>query len=515
MTHEQTETRQPFSAIEQQRHRRIEARRHDPRIGAVVYQIIVDRFAPSSRLDSKREHYAPPRRLKQWSDTPQRGHRIEPEGIIEGQLEFWGGDLESLRAKLDYLQQLGVQWVYLNPIFEAWTNHKYDTGDYCRVDPQYGTNDELKQLAASLHERGMYLMLDGVFNHMGRHARCFEKALETGDGAEFFYIGEQFRNGWRGWRNVPNLPELNLEDPAVRDWLYAAKDGIVRQYLTNEGIDGWRLDVAPDLGPAILRELTDSAHEAKPGSWIVGECWNYPQDWLTVLDGILLMHWRELMLALAAGTFSPAAFNRALQRALDECDYEGLLRSHLVLDNHDTARLPHLVPDLAMRELLRVLQFTLPGCPTLYYGSELGMEGGHDPFCRGPMRWDLVRDDNAEYVFLRRLLQLRQKNPALIHGDCRVLDAERLVCFLRTSDRAIETVLVVANPSASETVTELIPVRYSLWMDAAPMECLLTGEHTTLHAGTLTVTLPPRGVRLFRSVDRGHATNYSMFKRVM
>jgi glycosidase len=511
-----TGTERIISTLELERAARMAERRADWRVGGIVYQAIVDRFAPSLRLDDKRALYDEPRRLRPWNEQPHRGHRIEELGLTEGQLEFWGGDLESLRARLDHLETLGVRCLYLNPIFEAFTNHKYDASDYFRVDPQYGTNAELRALADDLHARGMRLMLDGVFNHMGRHAPMFQRALAhpASREAEFFHIGEQFHHGWRGWRNGANLPELNVENPAVRAMLYDEPDSVLRHYLREADIDGWRLDVAPDLGLGVLEEITRAAHDEKPTSCIIGECWNYPADWLRVQDGILLMHVRELLLALARGRFSPAAFGRALGRLLAECPYEGLLRSHLVLDNHDTPRLMHEVPDAAMRRLLRVLQFTLPGCPTIYYGSEVGMDGGADPLCRGPMRWDLVNDANEELALVRRLAHLREKNAALVVGDCMVLDAERLVAFLRTTEHAVETLLVVANPS-EETVTELVPVRHSLWMDAAPIECLLTGERMTLHSGTALVSLPPCGVHVFRSVDRGRGPNYSMFKRVL
>lgn len=495
----------------------IAARAADWRVGCVVYQVFVDRFAPSRRLDTKREHYAAPRHLRPWSDVPAKGRYLDEHKNSSGELEFWGGDLDSLHARLDYVAGLGIDLLYLNPIFEAFTNHKYDASDYLRVDPQYGTNAELRALADDVHGRGMRLMLDGVFNHMGRRSPRFQHALAnpTSPEAQWFHLGEQHPHGYRSWRNGRNLPELNVEHDAVRAHLWAARDSVVRSWLREGAIDGWRLDVAPDLGFDYLAELTAAAHDEKPDSAVIGECWNYPETWLRVVDGILNMHQRLLLLNLLDGKMAPAAFARRLDRMIDDCGIEGLLRCHNVLDNHDTPRLTTLVPDAAAQRLGWLLAMTLPGCPTIYYGSELGMQGGNDPLCRAPMRWDLDVPGNPTASWVRGLMAMRRDNPALVVGDCRVLDSDNLLAFLRITDKARETLIVVANPTDREA-HDIMSVRHSPLMDAAPMECLLTGERVTLACGTIEITLPPRSARVFRSVDRtGGATGgYSMFKRV-
>lgn len=494
----------------------MDARRADWRIGHVVYQVIVDRFVPSADLDAKRAHYAAPRRLKGWDELPAKGQYLPQDNITEGQLEFWGGDLASTISRLDYLKALGVDVLYLNPIFWAFSNHKYDGNDYMKIDPQYGDEADLRCLVAELRARGMRLMLDGVFNHVGRRSPLFERAISDPGSpeADYFYIGSQYRNGHRGWRNVANLPELNLENPEVRKLVHEGEQSAVQHYLRDVGIDGWRLDVAPDIGPAFLAEITKAAHAARPGSAVIGECWNWPEEWLHSLDGVMNMHLRELMLALVQGRLSSARFSRAFERMVTECDAEGLLRTHTVLDNHDTPRLAWSVPEESMRRLLRVMQFAAPGCPVVYYGSELGMDGGPDPENRAPMRWELDRPDNEELAFVRRLVELRRENAALRVGDTRVLDADRLVAFLRMTDRAAETLLVALNFSSSE-VEEIVQVRNSRLMDALPLECLLSGERTVMHSGTATLKLPPRTARIFRTIDRGTGPDYSMFKRVL
>ncbi len=492
-----------------------DARRNDWRFGGVVYQVFLDRFAPSRRIEGKRHLYAAPRTLRPWEELPAaRGHNAE-ERNAHAELDFWGGDLDSLAQRLDYVHTLGIDVLYLNPVFEAFTNHKYDASDFRRVDPQFGTVEELKSLAGELHRRGMKLMLDGVFNHMGRRAPLFQRALADPSGPErdFFTFGEEYRNGYLAWRNVPNLPELNLENSEVREFLWSGENSIVRWYLREVGIDGWRLDVAPDIGFAYLKELTAAAHETRSDSAIIGECWNYPEDWLRSVDGILNLHTGNLIVELLKGRMAPAAFGRVVDRLIADCGIEGLLRSHLVLDNHDTPRITTILPSAEDRHIAAFLQFTLPGSPVIYYGSELGMEGGADPTNRAPMRWDLLSDDNAELAHMRRLIALRKENPALAIGDCRVLDATQLVAFIRRTDRARETMIAVVNPT-NAPVDEIVPIRESRLMDAAPMECLLTGDHAVIRSGLIECKLPPRSVRLFRTVDRGAGPGYSMFKRV-
>ncbi len=494
---------------------KFQARRADWRCGHVLYQVFVDRFAPSRRLDAKREHYAAPRVLRPWNEDPGHGKFLDDVRNHEGELQFWGGDLDSVASRLDYIQDLGADLLYLNPIFEAFTNHKYDANDYFAIDPQYGTKAELAELAEAVHARGMKLMLDGVFNHMGRRAPLFQRALADASSPEraLFAFGDEMRHGYRGWRNVANLPEVNLEDARARALTIEGPESAVVHYLRDVDIDGWRLDVAPDLGFAWLARITEQAHRTKAESVVIGECWNYPEDWLHCMDGTMNMHMRAILLAMLERRMAPLHAARCFARMAADAPEEGLLRSHVVLDNHDLPRIATVLPDRAEQVMARVLQFTLPGCPVIYYGSELGMKGGADPTNRGPMRWELVTEDNEELGLVRSLVRLRRENAALRIGDFRVLETEKLFAFLRRTDRARETVLVVANPSAEE-VCEWFPVRDSRWMDAAPVKCLLTGTKLTLHCGLVEARIPARSVQVFRTEDQGDLPGYSMFKRV-
>ena len=493
-----------------------EARESDWRQGAVVYQVLVDRFAPSADLEAKRHLYPAPKRLRSWDEVPAPGRYLPEEKLWSQEIEFWGGDLASTRAHLGHVQQLGADVLYLNPICHAHTNHKYDALDYHAVSPEYGTRDDVRALADDLHGRGMRLMLDGVFNHMGRHAPVFtEAAAQPGSPVrDWFFFGDEFPGGARGWMQAQNLPELRMEHPAVQEHLYAGRDSVVRRWL-RDGVDGWRLDVAHDIGFTLLEQITRAAHEERPGSWVVGEIAGYPREWFPSVDGVMHFALRGLLLRLADGRIDADAFGRMVARMVADCGTENLLRSWIFLENHDTERLATRVPEVRMRRLLQALQFTLPGSPNLFYGGELDMEGGADPAMRAPMRWDLATPEHPALAWTRQLAALRRAHRALRVGDYRPVEAQRLFAFERHTDRAADTVIVVANPS-DDTLTETLMVANSKMMESTPLTDLLLpapGAPLTLSAALLDVTMPPRSLRVLapRTAPQG---GYTPYKRV-
>jgi cyclomaltodextrinase / maltogenic alpha-amylase / neopullulanase len=493
-----------------------ESREQDWRNGAVIYQVLVDRFVPSANLDAKRHLYPTPKTLRDWSETPTKGPYLESHKLWSHEIHFWGGDLASTATKLDHVQQLGAEVLYLNPICLAYTNHKYDALDYLQVSPEYGTRDDVKALAADLHHRGMKLVLDGVFNHMGRHAPIFREAEADVNSPyrDWFVFGEQFAGGARAWWRAQNLPELNLENPAVRDHIYAAHDSVVRSYL-RDGVDGWRLDVAFDIGFVVLEELTRAAHAEKPGSLVVGEIANYPKEWYPSVDSVMLFILRHLTLRLANGTIDAATYGRMVTRLIEDVGIDNALKNWIYLENHDTPRLATAVPDAAARRMAQVLQFTLPGAPNLYYGGELDMTGGEDPEMRAPMRWDLVCDDNAALVWTKQLVAMHRQHRALRVGNYRPITANRLFAFERYTDHAADTVLVLVNAS-DETVTETVMVANSKLMDSTRLVDLLdplAADGLRVYAALLQVTLPPKTARVLKP-DTAPPGGYTNYKRV-
>jgi glycosidase len=501
----------------------------------VVYQVIVDRFAPPDDLDAKRHLYPDPKRVKPWDVDPERGEYLPDAGVWSHEVDFWGGDLDSLRRELDYIDGLGVDVLYLNPVKHALTNHKYDATDYLTISPEYGDRDDLRRLAGACHERGMKIMLDGVFNHTGRSASWFEDAMSNDDSSyrDWYFIDERYPRGYRSWYNTANLPELNLENPDVRAFLWAGDDSVVKSFL-RDGVDGWRLDVAYDLGFRHLTDLREAAQSVKPQAWIVGEIWSYPDEWAPALDGVMNFHARSIVMGFARGDIDGPQASDLMRTMIDDFGIEPALRSWLVLDNHDTERLRHLMPDDEERRLAQLLQFTLPGAPVVYYGSEIGMTGGHDPESRGPMRWSWISQDDAatagsesaagvtsaelearavdELRWMRTLIELRRTHPALRYGDYRRLDAQHLFAFQRRTDRRAETVLVVLN-NTDEPITETISVRDAKQMGYAPFIDSLTGDEFRPHSGLLRVRVERRSGLVLspKPVEPG---KYSPFKRM-
>jgi cyclomaltodextrinase / maltogenic alpha-amylase / neopullulanase len=471
-------------------------RAKDWRNGAVVYQVFIDRFAPPADLAAKRRILTAPRTVHTWGETPKGGKFLPDQGLWSHELEFWGGDIASLTGKLDYIQSLGADVLYLQPIQQAFTNHKYDAQDYKALSPEIGTEAELSGLIKTVHDRKMRIMLDGVFNHMGRTSPMFQEALKNPKSKhrDWYYIGEQYPGGYRAWANAANLPGVNLENKAVRDYLWNDRNSVVRERL-RQGIDGWRLDVAFELGATNLAELTRAAHQEKPGSAVVGEISGYPANWFPAVDGVFNFSAVNLVGEALRGTISGGQAGQMLGHMVEDAGIENLLKSWTLTDNHDTPRLASTTPDLAQRQFLEAIQFTTPGCPVIYYGTELGMTGPGDPENRAPMRWDLVSNENPDLAGIRQLIKLRKTLPALRYGDFTALDSNKLIAYSRTTDKLRESVIVVANPTGS-TQTEVFPTRIGRLMSWGELRDVRTNERFRSITGLLRVSVPAHQVRI-------------------
>lgn len=482
---------------------RFDLRDRDWRNGAVVYQIFVDRFVPP--VGNKQSLYPTP--LRPWTETPKATAFDSKLQTYPHVIEFWGGDLAGVRTKIDYIEKLGADTVYLLPIFKAPSNHKYDTENYHAIDPQYGTMTDLKGLLTDLHRRGMRLMLDGVFNHVGVTSALFKDPAKK----DWFYFGKEYPLGYRGWAGVASLPAFRLENSKVQDYLWQDGDSVVQRYL-KMGIDGWRLDVAFELGPSILESLTKAAHDAKPGSAVVGEISGYPAGWSGAVDGVFNFLPVAMGRSLLEGGMTGGQAGRALGHLVEDAGIEPLLKSWLLAENHDTPRLASLVKDPNQRRLVTALQFLLPGSPCVYYGEELGMEGTGDPENRAPMRWDRVNGDNPDYEWLRRLAVLRKSHLALRIGDFTPLDTNRLLAFARTTDKVREATIVVINPTA-ETIKESFPTRVGKLMSWGELEDGLSLQRIRSVNGMMTAELPPHGVAVYGTVDEKNG-GYSPYDRI-
>ncbi|MEW6047641.1 MAG: alpha amylase N-terminal ig-like domain-containing protein [Bacillota bacterium] len=378
--------------------------------GAFFYQIFVDRFFNGDPAND------PPGTLPWPQDTSQP--------VPKGAGLFYGGDLAGVIQKLPYLAGLGVDAIYLTPIFRSPSNHKYDTEDYLDVDPAFGTQDLLADLTAQAHRHGIRVILDLVFNHSGDRFFAFRNLLEQGAASpyrEWYFPGNlpvsQAPPNYETFANaVVTMPKLNTANPEVRRYLV----GVVRRWLQIADVDGFRLDVANEVARELWREVLESARRVKPDVFIVGEIWHRAASWLRgdMFHSVMNYPWRAPVLDFfARGSIGPTELWERLESI--RFTYAPPVTEALVnlLGSHDTPRFLRLAGgELWRLEMATLFQFAYPGVAQVYYGDEVAMDGGGDPDCRRPMNWSPGRDGQSMLQLVRDLGQWRRRYPALRTG---------------------------------------------------------------------------------------------------
>jgi alpha-glucosidase len=449
----------------------------------LIYEIFVDRFA----ANGGRMVDPLPQGAKPWE------HHL-------------GGTLGGIAHRIDHLASLGVDALYLTPIFTAPTNHKYDTARFDEVDPRFGGEAAFVRLAALLKERKMGLILDGVFNHVGETHPWFREACTdpTSRKVRFFKFS-RWPSEYAHWRGYRFLPELALEEEEVRAELFTKKRSIVRSWL-QRGATGWRLDCANDLGFRACRAITRAAEREGAVDGVVGEVMTYAEDWVKNrrLDGVMNYYFRESVVGLASREVPPVQAAHNLEHMAARFPKRELLRSWNILSTHDTPRLRTIVPDLSAERLARTLQFTYPGTPLLYYGEEIGLEGGKDPDNRRPMIWDESRWNTELLAHTKKLAALRRDHRSLLEGGYLPFPQPgepRIIAFARTTERPEEIAVVVAN-CMDHPVRTRVFTPCSYLFDALPLVDVL-GSHPTVgvQAGRIEVGLEPWQAAVFRPDD--------------
>ena len=422
---------------------------------AVVYQIFPDRFArerdwqprePALRKGSHRFL------VRDW-DTPAFYPRGEDNSVSAW--PFWGGTLKGIEEKLPYLRSLGVTALYLNPIFEACSSHRYDTADYTRIDPLLGTEADFRSLCAAAAEQGIRLILDGVFNHTGADSVYFDKFGNYGTGDQYrhwFRFGEQFTHGYECWWDVPDLPDVEEDDPSYREFI-CGEDGVLRRWL-RAGAAGWRLDVADELPDSFIREIRAAVKAEKPDALLMGEVWEDATCKVSYgelreyflgdeLDATMHYPFREIVLNFLRGTTAAGDACEALWTLKEHYPPENLYAAMNLMGSHDRERtLTLLGGDKAAWKQATLLQFALPGIPCIYYGDEAGMTGGPDPWNRGPFPWG--REDAELTAYVRQLSAYYHATPALRSGEYEPLSAGTNVLGCRRTLDGI-TILALIN----------------------------------------------------------------------
>ena len=442
---------------------------------AVFYQIFPERFGNGDPSND-------PVGVANWdTDAPTREN-------------FFGGDLAGITQKAGYLRDLGINALYLTPIFEAASNHKYDTHDYLKIDPAFGTLDTFRQMREALSAAGVRLVLDAVFNHCGDGFPPFRDVIEKGEASRYrdWFFVDSFPvrfdpPSYQTCGGAPFLPKLNTENPEVRAYLL----DVTRQW-TAEGIDGWRLDVPWKASPEFWRQFRAEVERINPEAYIVAEVWRGTSDWLRgdTAHGVMNYRLRSHILDYAAWDHMDAEdFDYEVRQLLAE--HGASVPYHLtLLGSHDTPRIRTLCRNNSARVVIAVaLQMTLPGTPMIYSGDEIGMEGENDPDCRRPMIWDASRWHRPINAATRRLIALRRAHPALRRGDLQPLRVfNGVYAFARTlgDDR----VIVVINPRG-EQPSLTIPLgdhaQVSQWVD------ILSGTAFTVQNGGIEFCPLPAG----------------------
>jgi cyclomaltodextrinase len=456
---------------------------------AVFYQVFPDRFAASERV-------VKPGPLEPW-DAPPTNHG------------FKGGDLLGVVEHLEHVAALGVNALYLTPVFQSASNHRYHTYDYLAVDPLLGGDEALRELLDAAHARGMRVILDGVFNHTGRGFWPFHHVLETGAGSPYrnwFHYDEEAldrgrpidayplahqrwgvahdepvlsagegsgqtsrsRLGYEAWWGMPALPKLNVDEPEVREYLWN-----VAEHWLRFGIDGWRLDVPAEIDDrSFWQEFRRRCRAINPEAYLVGEIWHVAPDWVSGdrFDALMNYPLAEAIIGFVGGS----SLNEPLLRShheygrvtrLDGPEMAARLGELLsayepestavqlnLLGSHDTPRVLSLLGgDIEAMELAVLLQGTLPGAPCVYYGDEVGVTGGKDPESRKAFPWDTARWESDLLDATRATFTLRRAEPAL-RSDAVTFhpaDGAALAFERRDGDRRVAVALNAGESSVS------------------------------------------------------------------
>ena len=485
----------------------------------VSYQIFPDRFCrsrmprPDGMVGRRTVH-------ENWAGTPD--YLPDVQGEIRN-CDFFGGDLAGITAKLDYLQSLSVTTLYLNPIFEAASNHRYNTADYLAIDPMLGTEEDFRTLCREAHRRGMRVLLDGVFNHTGSVSRYFNAdgsypevgAAQSRESPYYnWYHFTRWPEEYDAWWGIKTLPAVEENQDSYREFIIRGQDSVVRHWLRC-GADGWRLDVADELPDDFITEIRRAMEEEKPGAVLIGEVWEDGSNKIAYdrrrryllgreTHGLMNYPFRTAALAWLLGG-DAGAFRESMEEIREHYPSPAFYSAMNFLGTHDTPRILTLlggepVPEskearaearlstasyrLARQRLMlgTLLLYAFPGSPTVYYGDEAGMQGYEDPMNRRTYPWG--QEDEALPAWYRRLGQLRRERLSLQVGKIRYLYAAGGGLVLER--RAGAEVTVAALNAGAEDLEPAIPWAGALATDA------MTGQQFLAADGIVRLTLPGR-----------------------
>ena len=493
---------------------------------SITYQIFPDRFCrlsvpdPAGMIGGRWVH-------ENWSDIPE--WQPDSQGEVRNR-DFFGGSLQGILSKLEDLAAFGVTTLYLNPIFESASNHRYNTADYLAIDPMLGTEADFRQLCREAKSRDIRVILDGVFNHTGSQSRYFnadgfypEPGAAQSQASPYFswFSFHPWPTDYDAWWGIKTLPAVQENDSGYRDFIIRDRDSVVRHWL-RAGASGWRLDVADELPDDFIADIRTAMDEAAPGSLLLGEVWEdattkvaYSQRRRYLLGqelhGVMNYPFRNALIAYLLGGDADE-FRETLEAIRENYPPNAFSSLMNFLGTHDTPRILTVlgashVPDskedrasyrlspeerqmgLARLRLAALVLFTFPGAPTVYYGDEAGMEGWEDPFNRAGYPWG--REDTELKAWFARLARLRQDRPALQSGQLHwCWTAGPILAFARELNGQLLTTVI----NAADTPQSLMLP----WSGAAPRD-LLTGAVLSPADNVLPLTLLPHQGLLLES----------------
>jgi alpha-glucosidase len=487
---------------------------------AIFYQIFPDTFANANpENDPKPEEYTykgfQPRTFA-WEQSPEKK---QPDPLV-----FYGGDLDGITNNLDYLEQLGVNALYLNPIFTAPSNHKYDVADYDEVDPHFGGNEALISLRNGLSERGMHYILDIVPNHCGSNHHWFKKAQMDSTSKEAgFFTFHKHPESYESWLGVKTLPKLNYANQVLCQNMFQSENAIFKKWLQPPySADGWRIDVANMLGRQdqiqinmhIARQIRQAVKNTNSDSYLIGENFFDASDqlqgdqWDAVMNyqGFTtpIWHWLTgvkissfaLQEEISASKKWPTeAFANAIQIHLAAIPWVIALQQFNVLDSHDTDRIRTIVnDDESLHRIAAVLQMTFPGVPCIYYGDELGLQNDPDRYSRACMPWNSISQETNDFIeFYRKLIHLRKNLSPLISGGFQFLFIEEdTFAYQRENDSGIA--LIIAHRGNNSINNIEVPVYVD---EISYFTNLFTNEMIHTENGILKIPSQTKGASLW------------------
>lgn len=457
--------------------------------GNIIYHIFVDRFNRADGVKTKRKY----RLHESFSESPEV---VSADGKYYAD-DFFGGNFNGIREKLDYLEELGVGIIYLSPIFKAFSNHRYDTGDYLKVDELLGTEDDFKRLLDAAHEKGMKVILDGVFNHSGADSLYFNKfgtydslgAYQSKSSPYYdWYYFKKFPDEYACWWGCDNVPDLNKSNKDYRALVFG-KNGVVEKWQ-KLGADGWRLDVVDELPIDFVNLLIKKIKSVNKDALVIGEVWEDASTKVSYgelrpyllgdqLDGTMNYPFMNAIIAYVRDG-DEKFFKDTVQSILENYPKETVYCLMNSLGTHDTVRiinalsdvrahgwskthkLGYKLPDSEYEKakkklyLASVLQFTLPGIPSIFYGDEAGLQGFDDPINRRPYPWG--SEDKEILAHYKKLGRIRRENRAVFSGGFNMRDENGLVAYERASGD--DEILIAVNAGADDT-TLLINKEYT------------------------------------------------------